>query len=66
MEVTFKKNLKDVRICVKFFGNSLEPNAELTVNLNEKVWAGDTLKLGYDLKLDDFLKEWSINQYNIH
>ena len=64
--VILPKKLKSFKLCVKFFGNSFEPNAVIKLNLENVKWNGNSLKMVYDLKLENFLKEWSIHRYLIN
>ena len=64
LEFTFKENTKELNICVKFYGNLLEPNANFKINL-EKEPLFNGVNLGFDLVLDNFLKEWKINKFHI-
>ena len=64
--VILPKKLKSFKLCVKFFGNSFEPNAVIKLNLENVTWNGNSLKMVYDLKLENFLKEWSIHRYLIN
>lgn len=57
-EFIFPKNIEKVRVCVKFFGNFLEPNAEFLFDLME-ISKKPTKIFAYEMVLDDFLREWS-------
>lgn len=61
-EFLLMKNILNFKVCIKFYGNLLEPNAEISFNLKSKKMEMGA-KFGYELILDEFLKIWEIKEF---
>ena len=63
--IDLKENVKKLKVILKFFGNFMEPNAVISVDLSEEVFINKGLKLGFSCVLDDFFQEWEIRKFQV-
>ncbi len=65
LAISLYRNVRNLRIIVKFFGNLMEPNAIIEVDLLKESFTNDTLKLFFSCILSDFFPEWEISRFSL-